>query len=135
MVAIGFALLAIALAGAALRWRGRLYDTPWFSVICAFSSPLGFLAILCGWTVTEVGRQPYVVYGHLRTADAVAPVAPSAVATSLALFAAVYTVLLLAFFFYAARTVFRGPHLGEAETLPQAIRPGIDSALVQRPAE
>ena len=70
---------AIALIGLWLRWRGRLYDTRWFSIVCAFSSPLAFIAILAGWTVTEAGRQPYVVYGHLRTADAVSPVAAGAV--------------------------------------------------------
>src|ERR1017187_9687998 len=80
MVAIGFALIAIAWTGLWLRWRGRLYDTPWFSFVCAFSSPFGFVAILSGWTVTEVGRQPWLVYGQLRTADAVAPVAAGAVA-------------------------------------------------------
>jgi cytochrome d ubiquinol oxidase subunit I len=125
MVGVGLALLAIALAGALLRWRGRLYDTRWFSAICAFSSPLGFIAILAGWTVTEAGRQPYVVYGYLRTADAVAPVAAAAVATSLALFVIVYAVLLLAFFLYAGRTVLRGP---TPHAPPPLIRPGMDSA-------
>lgn len=70
MAGIGFVLAAIAGAGAWLRWRGRLYDTGWFSFLCAVSSPLPFIAVLGGWTVTEVGRQPYVVYGLLRTADA-----------------------------------------------------------------
>ena len=100
MVGIGLALTAIAILGAVLRWRGRLYDTDWFSKVCAFSSPLGFIAVLSGWTVTEAGRQPYVVYGHLRTADAISPVAASAVSTSLILFVTVYGVLLIAFFFY-----------------------------------
>ena len=98
MVGIGLVLLAIVLVGTLLRWRGRLYETRWFSMICAFSSPLPFLAILAGWTVTETGRQPYVVYGLLRTADAVSPVAAGAVFGSLALFVTVYSVLLLAFF-------------------------------------
>ena len=114
MVGIGLVLLAIVLVGALLRWRGRLYDTRWFSFICAFSSPLPFLAILAGWTVTETGRQPYVVYGLLRTADAVSPVAAGAVFGSLALFVVVYTVLLIAFFFYATRLVLRGPEVGDA---------------------
>jgi cytochrome d ubiquinol oxidase subunit I len=124
MVGIGLAMLAIALTGVALRWRGRLYDTRWFSVLCAFSSPLGFIAVLAGWTVTETGRQPYVVYGYLRTADAVAPIAAHAVATSLVLFVIVYLVLLAAFFFYAGRAVLHGPT--ERDTTPA--HPGIDSA-------
>ena len=126
MVGIGTILLSIALYGAYLRWRGRLYDTRWFSALCAFSSPLGFLAILAGWTVTETGRQPYIVYGYLKTADAVSPIAAHAVATSLVLFIIVYLVLLLAFFFYAGRAVFQGP-VPDSEPA----HPGIDSAAAR----
>jgi cytochrome d ubiquinol oxidase subunit I len=126
MVGIGLALLAIALTGLYLRWRGRLYDTRWFSWICAFSSPLGFLAILAGWTVTETGRQPYVVYGYLRTAKAAAPIAAQAVATSFTLFIIVYLVLLFAFFFYAGRAVWRGP--SHDDDMPAATHPGIATA-------
>jgi cytochrome d ubiquinol oxidase subunit I len=135
MVGIGFVLTAIALLGAFLRWRGRLYDTNRFSIVCAFSSPLGFIAVLSGWTVTEVGRQPYVVYGHLRTADAISPVAASAVSTSLTLFVVVYAVLLLAFFFYAARAVFQGPQIHEPSARPVEVRPGVEAAATRFPAE
>jgi cytochrome d ubiquinol oxidase subunit I len=83
---------------------------------------------LSGWTVTEVGRQPFVVYGHLRTADAISPVAGQAVFGSLALFVIIYTILLLAFFFYAMRTVLRGPQVEQPEDRPAAVRPGLDSA-------
>ncbi|HZU90404.1 MAG TPA: cytochrome ubiquinol oxidase subunit I, partial [Stellaceae bacterium] len=95
---------------------------------------LPFFAILAGWTVTEVGRQPYVVYGYLRTADAVSPVAPHAVATSLALFFIVYSVLLLAFFWYAGHIVLRGPMIHEPAEQPHAVRPGKDAAPAGRPA-
>jgi cytochrome d ubiquinol oxidase subunit I len=135
MVAIWGVLLAIAVGAVVLRWLGRLYDTRWFSIVCAFSSPLGFLAILSGWTVTEVGRQPYVVYGRLLTADAVAPVAAPAVATSLILFIVVYAMMLLAFFFYAAKTVFQGPHVGEPAAAPNTVRPGTDSLPARGAAE
>ncbi len=131
MVGIGVLLLAIALAGGYLRWRDRLYDTPWFALACACSSPLAFISILAGWTVTESGRQPYLVYGYLRTAQAAAPVAASAVADSLALFVVVYLVLLAAFFWYAARLVWRGPEA--AAPTPAALRPGLDSAPAHRP--
>ena len=131
MVGIGLLLIAISWTGLWLRWRGRLCDTPWFSCVCAFSSPLGFIAILSGWTVTEAGRQPWIVYGQLRTADAVAPVAAGAVAGSLALFILIYCVLLAAFFYYAARLVFAGPH--PAETTPEVVRPGRDSAPARAP--
>lgn len=135
MVGIGLVMLAIALIGAVLRWRGRLYDTYWFNILCAFSSPLGFIAVLSGWTVTEAGRQPYLVYGYLRTADAVSPVAASAVTTSLVLFIVVYAVLLLAFFLYAARTVFQGPGVREPAERPAEVRPGVVSASARSPAE
>jgi cytochrome d ubiquinol oxidase subunit I len=135
MVGIGLLLIAIAWTGLWLRWRGRLYDTPWFSFVCAFSSPLGFIAILSGWTVTETGRQPWVVYGQLRTADAASPVAAGAVATSLALFIVIYLVLLAAFFYYAGRIVLAGPHPARPDDEPLAVRPGRDSAPARAPAE
>lgn len=135
MVGIGILLIIIALAGLVLRLRGRLYDTRWFAGLCAFSSPLPFLAVLAGWTVTEVGRQPYLVYGYLRTADSVSPLAPSAVGTSLILFAVVYAVLLIAFFWYATHLVLRGPDEEALSESPMRTRPGKDSAPASHPAE
>jgi cytochrome d ubiquinol oxidase subunit I len=129
MAGIGFALLAVALLGLWLRLRRRLYDSRWFAIITAFSSPLPFMAVLAGWTVTETGRQPYVVYGQLRTAEAAAPIAASAVSTSLLLFVCVYLLLLATFFFYATRLVLRGPTT--VPTAPAALRPGIDSAAAR----
>jgi len=70
-----------------------------------------------------VGRQPWVIYGHLRTAEAVSPVSAGAVTTSLIIFFAVYNVLLLTFFWFAARVAIRGP----ADTsLPTREHPGLD---------
>lgn len=135
MVGIGVVIFLIALAGLVLRIAGKLYDSRPFGALCAFSSPLPFLAILCGWTVTEVGRQPYLVYGYLRTADAVSPLVPSAVATSLILFFIVYSLLLLAFFWYAARLVFRGPAVEPPAATPQTVRPGRDAAAAAGGAE
>lgn len=135
MVGIGILLILIALAGLVLRLRGQLYDQRWFTGLCAFSSPLPFLAVLAGWTVTEVGRQPYLVYGYLRTADAVSPLAPSAVGISLLLFAAVYAVLLIAFFWYATHLVLRGPDEEALSQRPMRTRPGKDAAPASHPAE
>jgi cytochrome d ubiquinol oxidase subunit I len=133
MVGCGLVMIAIAWGGLWLRWRGRVYETPWFSFICAFSSPLGFIAILAGWIVTEAGRQPWIVYGQLRTADAAAPVAAGAVATSFALFIIIYTVLLAAFFYYATRLVLAGPETRPSRG-PLEVRPGRDSAVARRRA-
>jgi cytochrome d ubiquinol oxidase subunit I len=123
MVGIGLLLLAVALTGGFLRWRRRLYDTRWFQLAAMGVMPLGFIAVLAGWTVTETGRQPYIVYGLLRTADAASPVTTGAVSASLALFVIVYNMLLLAFFWYGARMVLRGPGKPEGPA-----RPGIDLA-------
>jgi cytochrome d ubiquinol oxidase subunit I len=133
MVALWLLMLLVILTGVWLRWRGRLYATRWFHVCCAFSSPLPFLAVLSGWTVTEVGRQPYLVYGHLRTSDALSPVAAPAVGLSFALFVAVYGALLFAFFFYATRAVLRGPEAQAGP--PPAVHPGLAAAPAIHPAE
>jgi cytochrome d ubiquinol oxidase subunit I len=73
MVGLGLVMLAIAALSLWLRMRKRLHDTAWFLRICEFAGPIGFLAVLAGWTVTETGRQPWLVYGVLRTADSVSP--------------------------------------------------------------
>ena len=67
-------MLGITVAGLALWRRGRLYDARGFLRLCMLADPLGYVAVTAGWITTEVGRQPWVVYGHLRTADAVTPV-------------------------------------------------------------
>jgi cytochrome d ubiquinol oxidase subunit I len=109
MVGCGVAMLIIAIAGVVLRMRGRLYDTRWYHLLCMAGIPLGFIATLAGWTITEVGRQPYVVYGLMRTSQAVSPIAGGAVAGSLGVALVLYNMLLLGFFWYAGRMVLRGP--------------------------
>lgn len=109
MVGCGVAMLLIAGTGVALRRRGRLYRARWFQLLCMAGVPLGFIATLAGWTITEVGRQPYVIYGQLRTAEAVSPIAGGAVAGSLAVALILYNTLLLGFFWYAGRMVLKGP--------------------------
>ncbi len=93
MVGLGLLMIATAIVGLWLRRGGRLYDTPWFLRWCVAMGPSGFVAILAGWYVTEVGRQPYTVYGLLRTEDSISPVAAPAVAGSLLAFVAVYLVV------------------------------------------
>jgi cytochrome d ubiquinol oxidase subunit I len=135
MVGVWLVLFAITIAGIYLRWRGRLHDTGWFNAACAVASPLPFIAILSGWTVTEVGRQPYVVSGYLRTAEAISPVSASAVSASLALFVIIYTMLLLAFFLYAGRIIVNGPQLHEPAQSSLTVRPGADLAVSRLAAE
>ncbi len=127
MAGIGMLLLATALTGLVLRMRGRLYDTRWFQYLAMATTSLGLVAVLAGWTVTEAGRQPWIIYGVLRTADAVAPVAAGAVTTSLLIFFAVYNLLLVAFLWFAGRVAFKGP----TDTSPEvAERPGMERASV-----
>ncbi|RAK57584.1 cytochrome ubiquinol oxidase subunit I [Phenylobacterium deserti] len=109
MVGIGFAMLFIALAGLFLRWRKRLYDSRWFLLLCMAMTPSGFIAVLTGWFTAEVGRQPWVVYGYLRTADAVSPVPAASVAASLATFMVVYLAIFSAGTFYMLRLIAAGP--------------------------
>ncbi|MFH1602490.1 MAG: cytochrome ubiquinol oxidase subunit I [Pseudomonadota bacterium] len=109
MVGIALLLLVLAITGAVLRWRGRLYDTRWFQYLAVAATPLGFVGVLAGWAVTETGRQPFVVYGQLRTADAASPVVPYAIATSLAGFLIIYLMLFAGFLYFASRQVLKGP--------------------------
>jgi cytochrome d ubiquinol oxidase subunit I len=74
--------------------------------------PLGFVAILAGWFVTEVGRQPFAVYGLLRTGDAVSPIGTPGVAGSLLGFIVVYTIIFGAGSFYLIRLMKRSPDIG-----------------------
>jgi cytochrome d ubiquinol oxidase subunit I len=73
MVGIGFLMLAIVVIGNLLRHADRVFTNRMFLHVCRFGAPLGFLAVLAGWATTEVGRQPWTVYGLLRTADSVTP--------------------------------------------------------------
>jgi cytochrome d ubiquinol oxidase subunit I len=100
MVGCGVVMLAVALLGAFLAWRRRgLPDAPWFLRLVVASGPLGLIALEAGWTVTEVGRQPWIIQGILRTKDAVTPmpglVIPFTIFTLLYLVLGVIVVVLL----------------------------------------
>ena len=110
MVGLGFLMLGVAAAGLWLRLRGQLYETRWFLWLAIACSPIGFIALLAGWVTTEVGRQPWVVYGLMRTADAVTPaLTGGAVLASLAAFVIVYGLIFPAGVYYMVRLVQRGP--------------------------
>jgi cytochrome d ubiquinol oxidase subunit I len=109
MIGLGVFMVLLAFAGLLLRLYGRLHSSRLFHRLCVLGTPAGFAAILAGWIVTEVGRQPWTVYGLLRTRDSMSLVAREVVATSLGLFAAVYAILIVAFLFYLARLIAHGP--------------------------
>jgi cytochrome d ubiquinol oxidase subunit I len=109
MVGIGLIMVAVGILGAVLWLIGRLLTTRWFLRVLTWVSPLGFLAVLAGWFTAEVGRQPWTVYGILRTADAVSPVTGGSVLTSIILFVLVYGVVFGAGLYYIIKLVQRGP--------------------------
>ncbi|KPB00912.1 cytochrome ubiquinol oxidase subunit I [Ahrensia marina] len=100
MVGLGFAMLGLGVWSLWRRFRGKLYDGVWLQRASIVMGPLGFVAVLAGWVTTEVGRQPFTVYGLLRTSDSLAPIAAPAVATSLIAFIIVY------FFVFGAGTYY-----------------------------
>ncbi len=118
MVGLGVAMIGLGLASLILRWRGRLYDARWFLWLAIIMGPSGLVAVLAGWVTTEVGRQPWVVYGMMRTAEGVSPVAAPAVASSLALFAVVYFVVFGAGVYYLLRLMHRPAGAGDTGTPP-----------------
>ncbi|HUF87955.1 MAG TPA: cytochrome ubiquinol oxidase subunit I [Thermohalobaculum sp.] len=113
MVAIGFAMAVIGLWGGLARLRGRLYEARWLMRALVLMGPSGFLAVLCGWITTEVGRQPWTVYGLLRTADSVSPIAAPAVGASLIGFMVVYLAVFGAGTFYIIRLMGKSPDTPE----------------------
>ena len=108
MLAIGFFMIAAALFGAFLWWRGRLFETRWFLHIVTHSWWIGFVAVIAGWVVTETGRQPWIVYGMMRTADATSPVPGATIAGTLALFVIAYGVVFSFGIYYINRLIAKG---------------------------
>ena len=110
MVGMGLIMLAVSWFGNFLRWRGRLESTRWFLWVAFLSFPTGFIAILTGWFTAEVGRQPWVVYGLLRTKDAVTPsLTTGDVLFSLACYVIAYATIFGFGLFFIHRLLRDGP--------------------------
>ena len=109
MVGVGMLMLILGLWSGLARLKGHLFDWPWLHRAAVAMGPAGFLAVLCGWITTEVGRQPYTVYGLLRTADSVSGLRADAVGYSLMAFVIVYFFVFGAGTFYALRLMSRAP--------------------------
>jgi len=109
MVGIGMIMITLGAIGAVLWFRGSLYTNRLFLRAMQYAAPLGFVAVLAGWFVAEVGRQPWTVYGILRTADSVSPVPGGSVLFSLVLFVLAYGVIFGAGIYYIAKLVRTGP--------------------------
>jgi cytochrome d ubiquinol oxidase subunit I len=133
MVGIGLVLIAIGLAGAWLWWRKTLFETTWYLRPVGYAWPIGFIAILAGWVTTESGRQPWVAYGILRTADAVSPVAAGVVAASLTAFVLVYLVVFSIGVYYIRKLIRGGPKGAAAEpSLPGDSMPNRPLGVAQQ---
>jgi cytochrome d ubiquinol oxidase subunit I len=125
MVGIACIMLLIVVAGQVLRLRGRLWGSVWFLRLCQLAAPLGFIAVIAGWVTTEVGRQPWTVYGVLRTADSVSPSLTGAnVAWSLAFYIVVYLIMFPTGIAFMAGLVRRGPQQPELESPVDQIESG-----------
>jgi cytochrome d ubiquinol oxidase subunit I len=110
MVAIGFALLGLALAGLAFLPRGRLFETRWLLRLMVLSVIGPQLANQLGWMTAEVGRQPWIVYGIMRTRDGISPTVGGAeVLFSLVLFTLVYILLFVLFLYLLDGKIKHGP--------------------------
>jgi len=109
MVGIGLAILALGLFSLAARLRGRLYDWRLLHRLALLLGPMGFVAVIAGWVTTEVGRQPFTIYGLLRTADSVSPLAAPAVGASLVAFVIVYFAVFGAGVWYILRLMAKPP--------------------------
>jgi cytochrome bd ubiquinol oxidase subunit I len=123
MVGLGMLMIALGLWSLALRWRRSLWTSPLFLRVTTLMGPAGLIALLAGWFTTEIGRQPFVVYGVQRTADAVSRHDPAAVSVTLAAFVVVYFFVFGAGTVYVLRLVRNGPVDGEGR-LPIEGGPG-----------
>ena len=132
MVGLGLLMAAVGVWAAWLRVRGRLYASPWLRRAVLAMAPSGFVALLAGWTVTEVGRQPFTVYGLLRTADSVSPIGVPGVGASLAGFVVVYAIVFGAGLLFLLRLLRRPPTVGESG--PEAGVPIRSAGITPAPA-
>lgn len=114
MVGLGTAMFGLGLWSLAARLRGKLYDWTWLHRGALVMGPAGFIAVIAGWVVTEVGRQPYTVYGLLRTERSVAPLDAPAVATSLIAFAVTYFIVFGMGIWYLLKLMRKPPEAKEA---------------------
>jgi cytochrome d ubiquinol oxidase subunit I len=134
MYGLALVMFGIAVASLWLRVRGRLFGSRGFLWMLVFMTPSGIIATLAGWYVAETGRQPWVIYGILKTVDAISPVPAQALLSTLIAFICVYTAFISAFLIFTFRIIRRGPaeapsYAEASGSLKNAFRPQVlDSA-------
>jgi cytochrome d ubiquinol oxidase subunit I len=109
MVGLGFLMLGLGLFSLLARIRGTLYEWALLHRFALAMGPAGFVAVIAGWVTTEAGRQPWTIYGILRTADSVSPLAAPAVGASLAAFVIVYFGVFAAGILYILKLMAHAP--------------------------
>lgn len=131
MVGLGLAMIGLGVWGVWLIARKRLEESSWFLRAAVAMGPAGFVAVIAGWIVAEVGRQPWTIYGVLRTADSASPVGVGQVSASLLAFMVIYAIVFSAGAVYILRLIARGPAPGP-ETAPdgEGRAPGTPLAAV-----
>jgi cytochrome d ubiquinol oxidase subunit I len=129
MVIVGNAMALVMLAGAILLWRGKLEQTRWWQRAMVLAVPLPMIAIQLGWITAEVGRQPWIVYGLLRTRDAVSKIVPAShVLFSLVLFSIMYALLGTLWLYLLRKEIVHGPSVA---AFPPEMHPAIAGARLQ----
>jgi len=109
MVGIGVLMILVAVVGNWLRWRGSLFQSRWFLAPVSMMAPLGVIAVVAGWYVVEIGRQPWLIYGLVRTRDVVSDLPAERVLFSLLLFICCYSLLLGVYMYFMRKLIKKGP--------------------------
>jgi cytochrome d ubiquinol oxidase subunit I len=111
MISIGMFLIALTLYASFLWWKGKLFETKWLMWIFSFSVLLPQIANQAGWFAAEMGRQPWIVYGHLRTSEGFSQeVSANQILFSLILFLIIYTLLFILFLYSMNKKIKHGPY-------------------------
>jgi cytochrome d ubiquinol oxidase subunit I len=111
MAGLGMLMILMSIVGVAMRKGGKIYESRWFQRWVMFMGPSGFVALLGGWITTEAGRQPWVVYGVMRTVDAASPNTTQAMGISLMMFILVYFLVFGTGIYYILKVIRTGPAL------------------------
>jgi cytochrome bd ubiquinol oxidase subunit I len=116
MVGLGMYFVFLTGLGLLLKFKGKLYETPWFLWLLVVSMPLPIIANDLGWITAEVGRQPWIVYGMLKTADAISHSVPAGqILASLIMFILIYSLLFAVWVFLLGKAIAKGPQASDSE--------------------
>jgi cytochrome d ubiquinol oxidase subunit I len=129
MVGLGLLMIVVGTLGCVLLLRQRAYNSRWFLRICLIMTPSGLIATIAGWMVTEVGRQPWTIYGLVRTSDVVRDITAAEVLHSLMLMGFVYGMTCVAVVYIVRRTLSRGPETAGSDTRGEALSAALPHRL------